>query len=79
MQTDAFEMGLGDLRSLATAGPVALMCAEAVPWRCHRSLVADVLAARGARVEHIMAKGRSSQHHMTPFARVEGTHVSYPG
>ncbi len=78
MQTDAFEEGLLELRALGAHGPVALMCAEAVPWRCHRSLVADALVARGARVEHIMGRERASAHHVTPFAHVAGTHVSYP-
>jgi DNA-3-methyladenine glycosylase II len=55
------------------------MCAEAVPWRCHRSLVADALTIRGAKVEHIIGAGRSSRHHLTPFARVDGTRVTYPG
>ncbi len=79
MQTAAFEEGLAELRALAEQGTVALMCAEAVPWRCHRSLVADVLVARGAEVEHVLSKGRSSRHRLTPFARVENAHVSYPG
>ena len=55
------------------------MCAEAVPWRCHRSLVADAVVARGAEVEHISGPGRSSPHRMTPFARVDGGCVTYPG
>jgi uncharacterized protein (DUF488 family) len=79
MQTEAFEAGLAELRALLEEGPVALLCAEAVPWRCHRSLVADALVARGAHVEHIMAVGRANPHRTTPFARVEGTHVVYPG
>jgi len=79
MMTEEFERGLEELRGLAEQGPVALMCAEAVPWRCHRSLVADVLTVRGARVEHITGASRASPHHLTPFARVEGMHVRYPG
>jgi DNA-3-methyladenine glycosylase II len=56
------------------------MCAEAVPWRCHRSLVADALSARGARVEHITGSTRrASPHHVTRFAKIEGTRVTYPG
>ena len=79
MQTAAFEAGLDKLHALADAGPIALMCAEAVPWRCHRSLVADALTARGAQVEHITGPGRASRHKMTGFARVDGASVTYPG
>jgi uncharacterized protein (DUF488 family) len=57
---------------------VAIMCAEAVPWRCHRSLIADALTARGIEVKHIMSATRASPHSLTPFAKVEGTHVTYP-
>lgn len=79
MLTDTFENGLRRLRPLATKGRVVLLCAEAVPWRCHRSLVADVLTVRGAEVFHIMAIGRSHPHRLTRFAKVEGMRVTYPG
>lgn len=79
MISEGFELGLRKLRGLAAEGTVALMCAEAVPWRCHRSLVADALAVRGARVEHITGAARASAHRITPFARVEGKRVTYPG
>jgi RNA polymerase sigma factor (sigma-70 family) len=79
MQTPGFEAGLEALRALAAQGRVAMMCAEAVPWRCHRSLVADALVARGARVEHLTGPSRASPHQLTPFARLEGARVSYPG
>ncbi|WAS95804.1 DUF488 family protein [Nannocystis punicea] len=79
MQTDEFAAGLAELRAWAAKGRVALMCAEAVPWRCHRSLVADALMARGAQVEHITGLSRSSPHRMTAFAVVEGARVTYPG
>ena len=78
MQTEEFEAGLDELCELASRGTVAIMCAEAVPWRCHRSLVADALLARGASVEHIGGPSRSTPHRMTPFAKVRGTRVSYP-
>jgi uncharacterized protein (DUF488 family) len=78
MLTPEFEEGLCELRELAKTGPVALVCAEAVPWRCHRSLLADALAARGVRVEHIVGKGRTTPHRITPFARIEGRRVTYP-
>jgi 3-methyladenine DNA glycosylase/8-oxoguanine DNA glycosylase len=74
-----FEAGLAELRRLASDGTVAVMCAEAVPWRCHRSLVADALLVRGARVEHITGAGRASPHRLTAFAHVEGTRITYPG
>src|SRR5512133_2932223 len=78
MQTPEFEEGLCNLRALAKAGPVAIMCAEAVPWRCHRSLVADALLARGVVVEHVVGKGKTRPHRLTPFARIEGRSVTYP-
>jgi uncharacterized protein (DUF488 family) len=74
-----FEEGLAVLHALLTHGRVALMCAEAVPSRCHRSLVADALVARGASVTHITGVLRSIQHNITPFANVEGEVVTYPG
>jgi uncharacterized protein (DUF488 family) len=55
------------------------MCAEAVPWRCHRSLIADALSARGIAVEHIMSKTSRKQHAYTPFARIDDEKVTYPG
>jgi uncharacterized protein (DUF488 family) len=55
------------------------MCAEAVPWRCHRSLIADALLARGVEVRHIIGAGQPSPHRLTPMARIEGTLVTYPG
>lgn len=80
MLTEEFEVGLRKLRAVTAERRVALMCAEAVPWRCHRSLVADALTARGARVEHITGSARrASPHRMTGFAELEGTRVTYPG
>lgn len=78
MATEEFDKGLEELRGRVDEGPVALMCAEAVPWRCHRSLVADALVARGAEVQHIMGPRHASSHKMTPFASVRGTQVTYP-
>lgn len=78
MLTPDFENGLVGLRPLVAEG-VALMCAEAVPWRCHRSLIADALTVRGATVVHILGPGSLRPHHLTPFARVQGTRVTYPG
>ena len=79
MMTEAFEHGLAELEILTAQGTLSLMCAEAVPWRCHRSLVADALIVRGAQVEHITGPGQSRPHRLTPFAHVEGTRISYPG
>jgi uncharacterized protein (DUF488 family) len=58
---------------------ICLMCAEAVPWRCHRQLTADALVARGMRVEHILGPGQAKPHTLLPFAIVEGEQVTYPG
>jgi uncharacterized protein (DUF488 family) len=80
MQTPEFAAALDGLRALAEeAGPLAFMCAEAVPWRCHRSLVADALTARGDTVYDIMGPDRASLHTLTPWAHVEGQRVTYPG
>jgi uncharacterized protein (DUF488 family) len=79
MLTEAFELGLSELRVLVADGAVALMCAEAVPWRCHRSLVADALTVRGARVVHITSPKRATPHRLTAFAQVDGTRITYPG
>jgi DNA-3-methyladenine glycosylase II len=78
MQTPEFAHGLEELRALAADGAIAIMCAEAVPWRCHRSLVADALTVRGARVEHITGPRRASPHHLTPFAERDGERLTYP-
>jgi uncharacterized protein (DUF488 family) len=78
MLTSDFEAGVAKLLALANeAGPVAIMCAEAVPWRCHRSLVADALLARGVEVAHIVGPGEPRAHRLTPMARVRGTSVVY--
>jgi uncharacterized protein (DUF488 family) len=78
MQTPEFESALDALARAADHEAVAIMCAEAVPWRCHRSLIADALTARGHRVEHILSATRSDPHTLTSFARVEGTSITYP-
>jgi uncharacterized protein (DUF488 family) len=78
METPEFEAGLARAVKLAEAKPCALMCAEAVPWRCHRSLVADALLVRGFRVEEIVSRSRPKRHKLTPFARVCGTKITYP-
>ena len=71
MQTDDFWRALERLRELGAAKRTAVMCAEAVPWRCHRSLIADALTVAGEEVRHITGKGEPARHTLTPFARVE--------
>jgi uncharacterized protein (DUF488 family) len=78
MQTPEFERGLLRLIELATERRTAIMCAEAVPWRCHRSLVADALAVRGTPVVEIFNEKSHRDHALTPFARVRGTTIYYP-
>lgn len=82
MQTLEFSAAIEEMIGYAAEARTCLLCAEAVPWRCHRSLVADALTARGCAVEHILcdAKGTSKRnpHRLTPFARVDGTRVWYP-
>jgi uncharacterized protein (DUF488 family) len=78
MQTEAFDRALDELMRIARERATAIMCAEAVPWRCHRSLIADALLARGWDVLDIYDASKASPHRLTPFARVEGTLVTYP-
>jgi endonuclease III len=78
MLTPEFEHSLHDLLGRARGQRTALMCAEAVPWRCHRSLIADALAVRGIAVEHILSAARTQPHHLRPWACVQGTRITYP-
>jgi uncharacterized protein (DUF488 family) len=78
MQTPEFEQSLDELIQLAKQDRIAIMCAEAVPWRCHRSLIADALLVRGIRTEDIMSPARRQVHTLTPFAKVRGTTITYP-
>ncbi len=78
MQTRPFETGLKALVSLARQKTLAIMCAEAVPWRCHRSLIGDALIVRGFQVEHIITRTFRRPHQLTPFARVRRYHITYP-
>ncbi len=81
MQTPAFAEALGELLGAANAAPTSMMCAEAVPWRCHRSLIADALVVRGVEVTDILSLSSSRPHALTPFARVDGvdgTSITYP-
>ncbi len=78
MQTPAFAENLFWIVTLADQQRMALMCAEAVPWRCHRSLIADALVVRGVDVEEIVSPSRLQLHKLTPFAQVDGTVITYP-
>ena len=78
MQTDEFRAGLDHLIGMNGPRRVAIMCAEAVPWRCHRSLVADALGVRGIAVIEILSEKDYRPHKLTPFALVEGTTITYP-
>lgn len=78
MATPEFEANLAALIDLAGREQVAVMCAEALPWRCHRSLIADALLVRGIPVEHIMSPTRRQPHLLTPWVRVDGTRIIYP-
>ena len=78
MQTAEFQQNLKELIDLAAKERSALMCAEAVPWRCHRSLIGDALLVRGIRVEDIMSETRAQTHTLTPFAKVRGVKIRYP-
>jgi uncharacterized protein (DUF488 family) len=78
MASPEFEAGLAQVEAIARKSASALMCAEALWWRCHRRLVADALVARGWRVTHIGADGRLEDHALTPFATVRGDRVTYP-
>jgi uncharacterized protein (DUF488 family) len=78
MLTPEFEAALDRAVRLAKTKPCALMCAEAVPWRCHRSLIADALTVRKIPVKHIVSATRAQPHKITPFALIRGTHITYP-
>ena len=78
MQTREFEAALERAIKLAKTKPSALMCAEAVPWRCHRSLVADALAVRKIPVKHIVSATRAQAHKITPFALIRASRITYP-
>ena len=78
METSDFENHLGKLVELAQQKRTVLMCAEALPWRCHRSLIADALEVRGIKVDHILSSTHLQSHRMTPFAQVRGTRLVYP-
>ena len=78
MQTDAFAHALDNLINMSRAQRIAIMCAEAVPWRCHRSLVADALIARNIPAIEILSPAAYQDHQLTPFAHVQGNSITYP-
>jgi uncharacterized protein (DUF488 family) len=78
MQTPEFSAGIEELIELGAAETTAIMCAEAVPWRCHRSLIGDALLARGIQVLDIMSETVAKPHTLTAFAHVDGVSVTYP-
>jgi uncharacterized protein (DUF488 family) len=78
MQSEEFRENVERVIDLATPERCALMCAEAVPWRCHRSLVGDALLVRGVRVEDIVGPGSRRPHVLTRFAEVDGLRITYP-
>lgn len=78
MQTAEFEENLERLISIGSEKRTAIMCAEAVPWRCHRSLIGDALLVRGFQVEDILNEKTSRAHRLTPWAKAAGVEVTYP-
>jgi uncharacterized protein (DUF488 family) len=78
MQSDEFKRGLDELIKLSRQAVTAIMCAEAVPWRCHRSLVSDALLAHGISVDEIIGRGNTRPHTLTSFAVVDGKQIRYP-
>jgi uncharacterized protein (DUF488 family) len=79
MQGEKFAAALETLIKEARKRPTAIMCAEAVPWRCHRSLIGDALLARGWRVVDLLSATKAQEHKLTDFAKIDGTRVTYPG
>jgi uncharacterized protein (DUF488 family) len=78
MQTKEFTEQLLKITALSRGNCLAIMCAEALPWRCHRSLIADALVVRNVKVNHIISKDSVISHKLTEWALVEGTKITYP-
>jgi uncharacterized protein (DUF488 family) len=78
MATDEFEKGLQALIKIASSRTTAIMCAEALPWRCHRSLIADALIKKGWVVHDIMNRTSATKHRITPFLKVKKGQLIYP-
>jgi uncharacterized protein (DUF488 family) len=77
METEDFRAGAGRLLDLAANARIAIMCAERLPWECHRNLISDSLVARGLRVLHLMGPGESREHALNPVARQDGERLIY--
>ncbi len=78
MQTEEFPRALEELMACGRDKNTVIMCAEAVPWRCHRSLIADALVSRGWEVRHILSQVKADEHRLTPFAVIDGNRLIYP-
>lgn len=78
MQSAEFQASLDELMAVGAAKPTVIMCAEAVPWRCHRSLIGDALLVRGVEVLDIFDAKNCRPHKLTPFAKVDGQKITYP-
>jgi uncharacterized protein (DUF488 family) len=78
MATDEFSEGLEALMKVGAVRTTAIMCAEAVPWRCHRSLISDALTKKGWTVRHIMSRTTATRHRLTPFLKVRKGQLTYP-
>lgn len=78
MQTPEYSAGIDELIRIASQSCTAIMCAEAVPWRCHRSMIGDALVVRDWHVDDIMTATSARPHTLTSFAKVDGTNISYP-
>ncbi len=78
MGTPTFEAAVGRLLAIAKETRTAIMCSEAVPWRCHHGLLSDALVVHGAQVVHILSPGVTRNHTLTSFAKVHGARVTYP-
>lgn len=77
MATETFQEGLTRLLEAGRSARTAILCAERLPWQCHRNLVADSLVARGTRVLHLIGPGKSLEHALSRLARSEGTRLVY--
>ncbi|MDG3010404.1 DUF488 domain-containing protein [Rhodococcus sp. D2-41] len=78
MQTEGFARGVAELEAIAAESVTAIMCAEAVPWRCHRSMIGDALLVRGHCVLDIYSATQAKPERLTSFASVDGTTITYP-
>jgi uncharacterized protein (DUF488 family) len=78
LQTEEFRRALEELMAYSTGTKTAIMCAEAVPWRCHRSLIADALVVRGWEVRHILSPVKADEHQLTSFVVTDGDRLIYP-